>query len=374
MDIDFAGLAARLRADTPRLARLDAVAGFDGFVDEMIRPVEERRSLADWSPVADIARFGAIVAAQAGRSGLREIVIRATEPGGCTVNLGDGLAALGAQLDVFATLGEPVHAAFAPFAARCRSCTTWGREPGRTLAFEFSDGKLMFSAVAQLAEFDPAALEQRLADGAFLAACRRARLIALTNWTLYPHMTACWQLLQERVFAHLAHRPLLFIDLVDPSGRSKEDVARMLAVLQGFTAKAEVVLGVNLNEANVLSRTLGLPTVADEIGPQVAEQAARLRAAIGIDAVATHCVRMAGMADASGACWAPGPYCAKPVKSVGAGDRFNAGYCAAHALGWSPRDRLLLAAATSGFFVRNARSASADELAGFIGQWAAGKV
>jgi hypothetical protein len=44
-------------------------------------------------------------------------------------------------------------------------------------------------------------------------------VIALTDWTLYPHMTAVWRLLIAGVFAKLAHRPAFFIDLVDPSGR-----------------------------------------------------------------------------------------------------------------------------------------------------------
>ncbi|HEY9249824.1 MAG TPA: hypothetical protein VIO38_11855, partial [Rariglobus sp.] len=53
-------LAARLRALDP--AALPSVAiGFDGFVDEMIRVVGERRSLSDYSAVPTIADFGALV-------------------------------------------------------------------------------------------------------------------------------------------------------------------------------------------------------------------------------------------------------------------------------------------------------------------------
>ena len=56
-----------------------------------------------------------------------------------------------------------------------------GREPGRTLAFEFTDGKLMFSAVRQLADFDADHVRSRLSDGAFATACAEAGLIALTK-------------------------------------------------------------------------------------------------------------------------------------------------------------------------------------------------
>ncbi len=42
------------------------------------------------------------------------------------------------------------------------------------------------------------------------------------------------------------------------------------------------------------------------------------------------------------------PFCANPVKSIGAGDRFNAGYCVGLMLRCEPLDRLQIAVATSG--------------------------
>jgi len=68
----------------------------------------------------------------------------------------------------------------------------------------------------------------------------------------------------------------------------------------------------------------------------------------------------------------PSPFCPNPKKSTGAGDRFNAGVCLGLALGFNAADSLALGCGTSGFFVRNARSASQHELAVFLRQWAAG--
>src|SRR5690606_30178281 len=217
-----AHLAAQLRAlgsaPPPSVA-----IGFDGFVDEMIRVVGERQSPDRYTAVPTIADFGELIGRAAGHSSLREIVVTAVHAGGCAVNMGDGLAALGIPVDAFATLGEPAHPAFEPITRRFRSVHSWGREPGRTLAYEFADGKLMFSSVAQLAELTAEHAKTLLADGAYAAACREARLIALTDWALYPHMTAVWQLLQREVYARLTHRPRFFIDLVDPSGRGEAE-------------------------------------------------------------------------------------------------------------------------------------------------------
>lgn len=372
MDGRLNQLAGWLRERSPEIATLQVVAGFDGFVDEIISVVEERRGLSEWTPVKDIGTFGSLIQAAAGRSSLREIIVHRADPGGCSVNLGDGLMALGMQFDCFATLGQPRHAAFDAFATQCRNCHSWGREPGRTLAFEFADGKLMFSSVAQLAGFNCELLQQTLQDGAYAAACRKAGLIALTDWTLYPHMTECWRKLQAEVFSQLAHRPYFFLDLVDPTSRSEKDIQAMLDAIPGFEAAGPTALGVNGTEANVLSRALGLPPAPEEM-VALREQAAQLRARLGISQVVTHCVKLAVAADEHGTWGVQGPYCAQPKKSTGAGDRFNAGYVCGLLLNLPPEARLLLGCAASGFFVRQARSGTAGELADFAVHWAEGR-
>ena len=353
--------------ETPR----PVVVGFDGFVDEMIRVVGERRSLEEYRPIPDIATFGALVSGAAGHSSLREIVVEAVHPGGCAVNLGDGLAAAGVPVDCFATLGEPVHPAFREPLARFRRTVSWGDEPGRTLAFEFADGKLMFSSVLQLARFTPGSVAPRLGDGAYLAACREAGVIALTNWTLYPHMTAVWGLLQREVFARLTHRPHFLVDLVDPSSRSADDIRAMLGALPAIETCGPVTLGLNGNEANLLARLLGLAPAEDEPGACGA-LAGGLRRAIGVSSVVIHRLRFAVSDGPGGAFSAAGPYCEQPLKSTGAGDRFNAGYCLGLLAGADPEACLDLGSATSGFFVRNARSGTRAELLEFLGRWRAG--
>lgn len=371
--LNLTALAAEFKKRSVELSGTRVTAGFDGFVDEIISVVQERKGLDHWTPMPDITHFGDWIKAAAGRSSLREIIVHRADPGGCTVNMGDGLAALGVNIDAFATLGEPMHHAFSEFAARCRSCHSWGREPGRTLAFEFADGKLMFSAVTQLAEFNPAMLDRVLADGIYLQSCKQARLIALTDWTLYPHMTACWRQLQAEVFSRMTHRPFFYLDLVDPTSRSEADIRAMIDAIPGFEKSGATVLGLNGNEANVISRLLNLPEVQEE-AEAVRLQAARLREKLGISQVVIHCMKVAARADSNGAVVVQGPYCAQPKKSTGAGDRFNAGYCAGLLLNLSPVNSLLLGSACSGFFVRNARSASASELGAFVDSWANGAV
>jgi sugar/nucleoside kinase (ribokinase family) len=371
MSVDLSKIADRVAAADPGSCRV--VAGFDGFVDEMISLVGERRALDDFTPVPDIATFGAMISAAAGHSSLREIVVNDVHPGGCAVNLADGLASLGVAVDCFATLGEPIHSAYAEIAAKCQGFHSWGREPGRTLAFEFNDGKLMFSAVKQLADFTPDVVRGFLANGKFAAACAGAQVIALTDWTLYPHMTEVWKMLQREVFSKLTQRPEFFIDLVDPSSRTAADIIGVASILHDFEAVGPVTLGLNGNESNILCRLHDLPSAPPEATPEeTLQQAFALRVRLGISRVVIHRIPFAVSASMEGGCIQAGPYCAIPKKSTGAGDRFNAGFCLGVALGLGDRESLALGCAVSGFFVRNARSASQPELVDFLRNWAAG--
>ena len=360
-------LACRLAGMNP--GGCNVVTGFDGFVDEMITLVGERRALDDFTPVPDITTFGSLIAAAAGHGGLREIVITDTHPGGCAVNLADGLASLGVTVDCFATLGNPPHPAFDGIAGKCHGFHSWGDEPGRTLAFEFNDGKLMFSAVKQLADFTPEAVRAHLADGGFAAACAAARVIALTDWTLYPHMTEVWRMLQREVFSKLGHRPHFFIDPVDPSSRSAADILDMTAILRDFEPVGPLTLGLNGNEAGILSRLHDLPSAAAE-PDETLQQAFALRKVLGISRVIIHRTTFAVSAAADGGFIQAARFCTNPKKSTGAGDRFNAGFCLGLAQGMTDPDSLTLGCAAAGFFVRNARSASHQELVGFLKSWA----
>lgn len=358
-------LSRYLKDRQDRLRNLPVVTGFDGFVDEMISVVDQRQSLDEFSRIETIGGFGAKISAAAGHSSLREIVINETDPGGCAVNMGDGLAELGLPVTTFATVGEPVHPAFAGYAEKAR-LISWGAEPGRTLAYEFADGKLMFSAVSQLRNFNPETLRGYLGDGLFESSCEEAALIAITDWSLYPHMTACWHFLIDEVFEKMARKPRLFFDLVDPSSRSEADILGMQEALRRFAGVGEVTLGLNQNEANILSGLNGLGFAGPADPEAAAAQAEALRGHLGLGEVVIHSTKYAAGADGRSVSHAFGPYCENPVKSTGAGDRFNAGYALGLVLDLGMPDRLALACASSGFFVRKARSANLGDLCGFL--------
>ena len=67
-----------------------------------------------------------------------------------------------------------------------------------------------------------------------------------------------------------------------------------------------------------------------------------------------------------------GPYCQKPKLTTGAGDNLNAGFCLGMSLGLDAMSCLVLSVCTSGYYVRNAKSPSFEQVIEFAEQWGNG--
>lgn len=362
-------LATSLRQRETEVQQLDMVVGFDAFVDEMIEVVETRHSPESYSSIQTIGDFGSWASSVAGLSACREHIKKMVTEGGCAVNLGDGLATMGFPLTSFVTMGNQINPVFEPFKAKCKALHNFDVEAGHTIALEFTDGKIMLPSFAHFGRFNPEYLKEKFADGAFEAACREANAISFVNWSLFQNMTENWRFLQKEIMNGLSHRPHIYLDLVDPVSRSRADVEDMLDALTGWEQIGRVSLSLNGNEANHLAEVLGFETVTKEDSALQA-LAAQLREKLALSEVGIHLVKSATIATSEASVTIDGPYCAKPKKSTGAGDRYNSGYMAGLALDLSPADRLTLGVCCSGFFVREATSATWSDVCAFMDTWA----
>lgn len=350
-----------------RLPDYHVVIGFDAFVDETIRVVDQRISADRFQAIGTISEFSEWAAQCAGRSGSREFVFK-QEAGGCSINMGDGLATMGIEVSSFCGMGNNPSSVFNDFREKVKINDSLSMEPGRALVMEFEDGKLMLCAFNHFNELSPALLQHQFMNGRFCKACERADAVVLTSWSVYPKMTACWEYLQAEVFPGLNNSPRFFFDLADPASCPPETLVGMAKALPGFQKFGPVTLSLNGNEANQLARALGDSTVQCEPSA-VLRQARLLKKRLGIKEVSIHCVPFAVTAAEDGEFAINGPYCEKPLKSTGAGDRFNAGFLIGMLLGLSPEERLGFACASSGFFVRNGRSGDMSELNTFVKRW-----
>lgn len=367
----FRDLSDRI-ASAP-VSGLSVVVGFDAFIDENVRIVDQRLPDGACRCLPGIGDFGDWVQRAAGRSGLREFLIEEQAAGGCALNMGDGLAHMGAAVDAYIGIGEPIRPVFADLVTVFRSVQSLGMGPGRSFVMQFDDGKLIFSNTEELERVRPERLRGPLQASDYRERCGNADGVAFLSWATTAHLTECWRMVQKEVLSGLSRRPMLFFDLADPVNRSNEAIVDMLECLRQWRSIGPVVLSVNENEAEQLAAVAGGD--ASFADSPVSQRADVLRGLLELDELVIHAVdRAAAAAVGVNPVEVPGPHCERPRKTVGAGDRFNAGYFAGRLLGWDLGAALALGNLTSGFFVREARSGSQAELADFCRHFANGSL
>lgn len=363
--------ASALGAFATRAGATPALVGFDGFVDSIIEVVDRRSDAEHYVKVPTIARFAQKIAAAAGQSGNYELVVTLQKLGGNGPIMANALLAAGLPVTYIGALGLPEpHPVFADFAAAAEVHSI--AQPGMTDALEFSDGKLMLGKIQHLGELSQSAIDASVGRDRYVGIVAESALLAMVNWTMLPSMNTIWEALLDEVLPRVAHPPLVFVDLADPEKRTREDLAGALRLLTKLSERAQVVLGLNLAESRQAVEVLGLGqgTNAERDDDLIELTAASIRKELQIRGVVVHPRHAAAAAvtDASGEVHTAtflGPFTAEPRLSTGAGDNFNAGFCVGLLAGLPVEQALCVGTATSGFYVRNARSPELAELIAF---------
>ncbi len=359
--------AAHLRQCKPRLADQPVTIGFDGFVDAIIDVVDKRRGVDEYTPVKTIEQFSRRIADAAGFSANYELVVKRQKLGGNGPIMANALVEFGLPVTYIGALGRPeLHPVFRDFAGRaeCHSVS----EPGYTDCLEFTDGKLMFGKHASLRDVNPAEIDAVIGAAGFARIVSDCRLLGMVNWTMLTGASDIWRRLVDDVLPRTTRRQLLFIDLCDPEKRTTEDLTGALDLLGEMQAHADVVLGVNLRESVQVARVLDIDPTDDPAG-MLADLAAAIRESLAIHGVVVHPRHSAAAAIRAGEGVETGHVSAAftrtPRLSTGAGDNFNAGFCVGLLADLPVAECVALANAASGFYVREARSGSLDEIAEF---------
>ncbi len=363
------GLAQLVSREQP----MPVVVGFDGFVDAIIAVVDKRHGPGRYDPVRTIEQFGRKITAAAGMSSNYELVVKQEKLGGNGPIMANALACQGHRVTYLGALGHPrLHPVFEELArrAQCLSVT----DPARTDALEFDDGKLMLGKMQSLDDIRWERFERIVGRDTLRQTFLDARLISMVNWTMTPHMNEIWQALVALLADDprpAAQRPAVFLDLADPEKRTTADIQQALVLTGQFARCCPVIVGLNLKEANQVADVLGLPAVTDHADTRaVVNLTLRIRQRLSVPTVVVHPRQGAAGArlDADGqvqSAWFTGPFIERPRLSTGAGDNFNAGFCTAWLADLDLEAALCAGAAASGFYVRQARSASLEELAQF---------
>lgn len=356
----YKDLAVRLLSAKEDCRR--ACVGLDGFVDRILRIVDQRFDASHVTFVQTLKDYGQTIASAAGLSLNVEIVPELSKYGGNGPIMAGALASLGCGVSCIGAMGYP-ELAEEFFPLKQKAALYSFAQPAATDSYEFADGKIISSMLDSLNRLDWEQIVSRLGIQDITMLFDQADLIALNNWTMIPAMTQIWAHLQSEILPNLSARSrILFFDLADPSKRTKSDLQEMLAVLQGFAPFGRVVLSCNQREAMLLAAAAGID--ADAVPLQALCRL--LQRATGVYCMSIHTLQAAYAATSDTFGEADGFYTPAPKLSVGGGDHFNAGFMFGLLHGSSLSEALITGSAVSGYYVRTGRSPSLEELAAFL--------
>jgi sugar/nucleoside kinase (ribokinase family) len=360
--------ATRLEAAASRVAGLKAFIGLDGFVDDIVHVVDKRESAERYTRMPRMAQWGERIRAAAGKSTNIELVSQRTKLGGNGPIMANALASFGLQVTYLGNLGYPhLHPVFAEFAQRADVHSL--AEPGYTDAVEFEDGKVMLGKHQSLKQVNWENLKGRYGRDRFAASIAGADFIAFVNWTMLPYMNEIWAATLAEVCPTLTGpRRKLFFDLADPEKRTPADIRQALELIVAFEKHFDVILGLNEKESLEIGQTLGLDT-SDASPDGLAALGRQILERVPVGTLVLHPTAYALAVAPGEVKRVAGPFTPKPLITTGAGDHFNAGFCLGKLLGLDNELSLLTGVATSGFYVRTAKSPAVNDLVRLLHEW-----
>lgn len=360
-----AAAAKKLKSDN---AGKKLTIGFDGFVDEIIRVVETRKSpkFGDCDYVKTIGDYSNKIAAAAGLSANIEFEQQQIKLGGNGPILANALILQGHKTSYIGALGEKtIDPVFTDFA---KSCEKSGGKvitlaaPGHADALEFDDGKIICGKCVSLDAVNWDNLLTLISREELKKMVAESDFLGFTNWMELPEFNSLLKGFNE-ILTETKHRPTIFIDLADPARRPTEEIKEVCDLIMKLQNNAEVILGLNESESRQIA---GIFSVSED---DFTKRAAEIRNKSGITAVVIHPLKGAAVATKNESHWIDGPYCQKPKLTTGAGDNFNAGFCNGWLAGLTPAECLCSGVCTSGFYVRECRSPNRKELIEFMEKW-----
>ncbi len=342
-------------------------SGFDGFIDEVIHVVDQRRSVSEYTRIETIAEYAARIAGAAGFSTNIEYVPIRVKSGGNGVIYANALAQTGNSVFYAGALGEPIETVFLPLREVCREVVSIAPS-AHTDAVEFQDGKLIISKLQPLNEVTYERLTERIGREKLIDETGAAEMLAFANWTMIPAMSDIWKRFIEEILPFAKRGGYAFFDLADPKKRRPEHVLEALRLIMRFQDFRRVVLGLNLAEARQVAALLEL----EETEP---ERLTRdIREALGLHGVVVHSVKESCAFLGETFAKIKAPYCTNPVLTTGAGDNFNAGFSNGLMRGLPAAECLMLGTATAGYYVRTGQSPGCNELRRFLCDWGSGSL
>lgn len=339
--------------------------GCDGFVDEVYQIVDVRKNLAEYTGMDDMRTFGELVVKRSGGGLGLEIIPKRRCSGGFTPNTGRVAAFLGLKPTLVGLYGaKEIDPAFEEFVDNCNLVSLG--DSAVTLVFEFTNGKILLSALKSVANLTWADFTAHFPGGKLDALFAGVDILGLGYWSLTPDFDNFLAGMVARYEQAKAPRRMFF-DFADIKKKSQESFFASLALLKQFNGKIPMTMSLNEHEGADLFARFGI--ACKEEPAALAADLKTVREKIGIDELVVHTPHFAVASHSTeGEAHARQEFQRNVIRTAGAGDTFNGGYLCA-SLGSLPlKERLVVANATTAFFVTRATAPTKQELLAQIEQ------
>ncbi len=306
-----------------QMSDFHVLVGFDGYIDKLLRPISNSSKGVDtYYPTID--SFGSYLQGQAGKSCGIQMDMLDVRLGGNAPNVARALCAFGAQTSLVGLLGENTPLPIFSDTLKDVSLFTYGN-PWESLALEFQDGKIMFSP----RDLIPGNVLDRIISSVggieMWKKLLQANLIVLANWGEIDFMHSLWKSIwSDYICQHPPSKDdYIFIDLADITRHEQPRIKDLTSLLIKFAEKRVTALSMNENEFRlVYSALLGEPSNVLSVDLPMLARALPLQHLV----VHTRTDATAFVYNKLYSC--DTEFISNPLFSTGAGDNFNAGYCA----------------------------------------------
>ena len=364
----------------------------DGFVDEVWEIVASRTDLSNYTLYSKMNQFAQRIS-RSGSGGVGlELLAKRRAFGGFTPNIGYAAARLGVKASLIGAYGKDC---FDPLFEEVNElCDMYSLDdPAVTHVFEFDDGKLLMSHLGNVQNITWQQIVDTLGIDKIKSLLAESDIIGVGYWSLVPAfdeilVQVCSLIPQD------GKKRRFFFDFADFQKKDVSSLNQSLALLKKYNPLFPMTLSVNEHEAAALfaqyDKTLdetdsieentefvrqqigkadlikeNTEFVRQQIGKAdlIKENTEFVRQHIGFDELIIHTPHYAvGTASTEAPSFAASVFVEKPLRSAGAGDTFNGGYLAASLAGLKMKDRLQIANAAVGYFLRTATFPTTDHL------------
>lgn len=338
--------------------------GFDGYIDEMMHIVENRKNSGEYEPFKSMASFGELILKSNASCGL-EMVSVTRKIGGNAPIFADALGCLGVNTTCIGTFGEPELQK--PFLeTKINNLVSIGNT-AYTLALEFPDGKLMLGELESLNKLNWDYLKQKVGLKKLIDYFDKSEIIGITNWSQILNGNNLWEGILDNCMPHLdkSRKRYIFFDLADPSKREKDDLYNAMGIVERYGSYGINILGLNLREAELVYQ---LYYGDDDIQDDIFVKGRKIMEKLNIKTIIIHSSKFAA-AFCDGKVFKQD--CMKitnPKLLTGCGDNFNAGFCLGLLLGLTTDMCLKLGTKEASYYISNGKSPNFDELLNFISE------